>query len=80
MPHLVIGSIQKISSTYCLLTSTSTGPRTVDGKARVAANANKGGVRPMLRDLARASRAQKKAADEMFAAGEDKHIRGVRKK
>ena len=45
--------------------SLSTGPKTPEGKARVARNAHKGGVRPMLRDLARALRAQKKAAKKL---------------
>ena len=36
----------------------STGPRTTTGKAKVARNAWKGGVRPMLRNLARALRDQ----------------------
>jgi hypothetical protein len=36
----------------------STGPRTVKGKVRVSRNAYRGGVRPMLRDLAKALRQQ----------------------
>ena len=31
----------------------STGPRTADGKARVSRNAYKGGIRALLRELAR---------------------------
>jgi len=36
----------------------STGPRSAEGKAKASCNAWKGGSRPMLRDLARALRAQ----------------------
>ena len=36
----------------------STGPRTASGKSKVARNAFRGGVRPMLRNLARALRDQ----------------------
>ena len=36
----------------------STGPRSQDGKAASARNAWKGGVRPLLRDLARELREQ----------------------
>ena len=39
----------------------STGPRTVEGKARVATNAYKGGHRPMLRHLASVLREQRES-------------------
>ena len=39
----------------------STGPRTPEGKAKVSQNAYKGGVRPMLRELARAPNEQRRA-------------------
>ena len=35
----------------------STGPRTVEGKAKVARNADRGGTRAMLRELSRTLRA-----------------------
>ena len=35
----------------------STGPRTLEGRAKLASNAYKGGVRPLLRQLARTLRA-----------------------
>ena len=38
----------------------STGPKTDEGKARVAQNAYRGGVRPLLRELARALREQRR--------------------
>ena len=38
----------------------STGPRSPEGKARTARNGYKGGVRPMLRELARALRDQRR--------------------
>jgi hypothetical protein len=37
----------------------STGPRTTEGKARVALNAYSGATRPLLRELARALRQQR---------------------
>jgi len=37
----------------------STGPRTAESKSRVARNAYKGGLRPMLRELARALNEQR---------------------
>ena len=39
----------------------STGPKTAKGKAKVSQNAHRGGVRPMLRGLARILREQQKA-------------------
>jgi hypothetical protein len=36
----------------------STGPKTVEGKARAARNAYRGAMRPLLRDLAQALRKQ----------------------
>lgn len=38
----------------------STGPKTAEGKARSSRNRWKGGVRPMLRELARLLEAQRK--------------------
>ena len=38
----------------------ATGPRTPEGKARMAQNAYKGGMRPLLRDLARGLREQRR--------------------
>ena len=37
----------------------STGPKSMEGKAKVAVNAHKGGVRPQLRELARILKAQR---------------------
>jgi hypothetical protein len=45
----------------------STGPRTPKGKARVARNADKGGTRPMLRELARALREQQRQGREYLS-------------
>jgi hypothetical protein len=41
----------------------STGPKTTQGKARVSRNAYRGGVRPMLRELAKALRDQRDELD-----------------
>jgi hypothetical protein len=38
----------------------ATGPKTAEGKARVAQNGYKGGTRPLLRGIARALREQKR--------------------
>jgi hypothetical protein len=43
----------------------STGPKTAEGKARVARNAWKGGARPMLRELAKALKAHREQLDEL---------------
>ena len=42
----------------------STGPRTAEGKARAARNADKGGTREMLRELGRVLREQRRAMEE----------------
>ena len=42
----------------------STGPRTPAGKAEVARNAEKGGIRPMIRQLARILKEQEQALDQ----------------
>lgn len=42
----------------------STGPKTEEGKAIASRNADKGGQRPMLRQLSRALREQGRALDE----------------
>lgn len=44
----------------------SIGPRSSEGKAAAARNAWKGGVRPLLRDLARELREQEKARRELL--------------
>ena len=43
----------------------STGPKTEAGKARVARNPYKGGVRPLLRELGRALREQQQALERI---------------
>ncbi|MGH8570053.1 MAG: hypothetical protein ACREXU_19110 [Gammaproteobacteria bacterium] len=43
----------------------STGPRTPEGKARAAHNADKGGTRRRLRELGRALRGQRKALQRL---------------
>ena len=43
----------------------STGPRSVEGKARTARNAWKGGFRPLLREMALVLREQDKARREL---------------
>lgn len=43
----------------------STGPKSAAGKARAARNADKGGTRPMLRELRAALRAQAKTLQEI---------------
>ena len=43
----------------------STGPRTAEGKAKVAQNSYKGGVRPLIRQLARLLREQQRSLDEL---------------
>lgn len=43
----------------------STGPRTVQGKAKAAQNAFKGGIRPQLRLIAKALRKQRKSQHEL---------------
>ena len=43
----------------------STGPRTAKGKAIVAQNAFKGGLRPQLRELAKILRKQRHSLDEL---------------
>ena len=43
----------------------STGPKTPEGKARVSRNAFRGGVRPMLRELARVLREQDSQLEEL---------------
>ena len=43
----------------------STGPRTVQGKAKAAQNAFKGGIRPQLRKIARALCRQRKSQHEL---------------
>ena len=43
----------------------STGPKTEAGKARVARNGFKGGVRPLLRELGRALREQQRALERI---------------
>ena len=43
----------------------STGPRTQKGKAEASWNAYKGGVRPMLRQLAKILREQDKTLDSL---------------
>ena len=42
----------------------STGPKSPEGKARSAMRGFKGGIRPMLRELARALREQRRALDD----------------
>lgn len=44
----------------------STGPKSPEGKAAAAHNAWKGGVRPLLRDLARELRKLQKARSRML--------------
>jgi len=44
----------------------STGPRTLDGRAKVARNAHRGALRPLLRELARALRHQKQTALDRY--------------
>ncbi len=46
----------------------STGPRTVQGKAKAAQNAFKGGIRPQLRLIARVLRRQRKSQHELSKA------------
>ena len=43
----------------------STGPRTVQGKAKASQNAFKGGIRPQLRKIARALRKQRISQHEL---------------
>ena len=43
----------------------STGPKTLEGKARASQNAYKGGIRPLLRDLARVMREQDSQLNEL---------------
>ncbi len=43
----------------------STGPRTVQGRAKAAQNAFKGGIRPQLRKIARTLRRQRKLQHEL---------------
>ncbi len=43
----------------------STGPNTPEGKATAARNADKGGVRPMLRQIAKQLREQRDFLDEV---------------
>ena len=43
----------------------STGPKTEAGKARVARNAFKGGVRPLLRELGRLLQEQRQALERI---------------
>lgn len=45
--------------------TSSTGPRTPEGKARARMNGYRGGERPMLRQLAAALRAQRELVVEM---------------
>lgn len=45
----------------------STGPKTDDGKATVAKNAWKGGVRPMMRHLSNALRVQSQVINEVVS-------------
>jgi hypothetical protein len=44
----------------------STGPRTEAGKARTRLNAYRGGVRPMLRELSRVLREQRRELGELL--------------
>ena len=44
----------------------STGPTSAEGKVRASRNANKGGVRPLLRDLARELREQDNVRRELI--------------
>lgn len=46
----------------------STGPSSQEGKASVARNAWKGGIRPMLRQLSNALKEQNKAINEVLIA------------
>jgi hypothetical protein len=43
----------------------STGPRTLEGKARASRNGWKGGTRPMLRELAKLLRTQREYLGEL---------------
>ena len=43
----------------------STGPRTAEGKAKVAQNSFRGGVRPLIRQLGRLLREQQRSLDEL---------------
>jgi hypothetical protein len=43
----------------------STGPKTAEGKVRASRNADKGGTRPLLRELSRVLREQRRALDEL---------------
>jgi hypothetical protein len=45
----------------------STGPRTAEGKAKVARNGYKGGMRQWIRELARVLRSQAKGLEEFQA-------------
>ena len=45
----------------------STGPRTPEGKATVAQNSYKGGVRPLLRKIAKVLHSNQQALDELSA-------------
>ena len=57
----------------------STGPKTPEGKRRSAMRGYKGGIRPMLRDLAAAMREQEEAL-EAFGLSEgllDRHALGL---
>jgi hypothetical protein len=55
----------------------STGPRTPDGRAKVARNADRGALRPLLRELARALRQQKQTVLDRYlphSAGEERPL------
>ena len=45
--------------------ASSTGPKTTEGKAKSSQNAFKGGIRPLLRLLARLLRSQRQSLDEL---------------
>ncbi|MBQ4853742.1 hypothetical protein IMW82_03485 [Rhodanobacter sp. B2A1Ga4] len=49
----------------------STGPRTVEGKAVAGRNGWKGGMRPMLRELAKALRGQEQLLDDVNKSAQD---------
>lgn len=44
----------------------STGPTSAEGKERASRNANKGGVRPLMRDVARELREQDNTRRELI--------------
>ncbi len=46
--------------------ASSTGPKTTEGKAKASQNAYKGGIRPLLRKIAKVLRKQQQSLDELL--------------